>query len=270
MRFILADTNHNLVYSQIPKVASTNWICLLALMSGKVSLNMSDHASKRSLVMDRNRLSKLGLHYFQHVPSYDINRYLSKYYKFVFVRHPFTRLVSAFRNKLNPGQSWYIQRYGRQIIKQFRDINSTRINTTMVTFREFVRYLMYMSTFPGNVYDEHWAPYYRLACPCNIQYDFVGKLETLADDYRYILKMGVNWLNSSVFPPETQEHLTGSTEEVVASNFQSLNDDEVKGLLDIYGLDLHIFGYSPVPFISPKWIVYLNHSIEILRNRTFY
>lgn len=71
-----------------------------------------------------------------------------KYYfldKFIFVRHPFDRILSAFRNKLeHPFTDEFQRRYGRKIIGQYRPYASDEAIDagSDVSFTEFMKYII--------------------------------------------------------------------------------------------------------------------------------
>ena len=65
--------------------------------------------------------------------------------KFIWVRHPFERILSAFRNKLeHPFTPEFQMRYGRKIIKQFRPMASQESlkNGADVSITEFIKYII--------------------------------------------------------------------------------------------------------------------------------
>ena len=106
---------------------------------------------------------------------------LKEYAKFMFVRHPMERLVSAYRDKfVNNNRSqekWFFSRYGRKIIKRYR-ANATRESFAKghdVTFAEFVQYVIDLPRSNHHImFDNHWRPMHDLCFPCAIQYD--GKI----------------------------------------------------------------------------------------------
>ena len=77
----------------------------------------------------------------------DICNYLMKSYKFMFVREPFERLLSAYRDKFvftRPVNRHLLEIYGRKIVRDFRP-NATQhaLRTGHdVTFPEFIEYIL--------------------------------------------------------------------------------------------------------------------------------
>ena len=69
-------------------------------------------------------------------------------------RHPFTRIVSAYRNKFQPGariQEGFIARYSRNICVAAR--GAWKEGDPDPSFAEFVKYLIKTKV---EQYDEHW------------------------------------------------------------------------------------------------------------------
>ena len=178
------------------------------------------------------------------------------------VRHPFERIVSAYRDKLENtntgienGVLHYYQKYGKKIVQKYRhsssDSNFTHIpivqNPSLPapkgiepTFREFVRYLI--DTDLVLYSDDHWIPYYLFCTPCYIHYDVIAKFESLEKDQQYLLHL--LHLEEKVTPK--WKHLTKGvkTSDVVKKYLQSLTKDEIKLLAEKYKVDFEMYGYS--------------------------
>uniref|UniRef100_A0A3Q4GD45 Carbohydrate sulfotransferase n=1 Tax=Neolamprologus brichardi TaxID=32507 RepID=A0A3Q4GD45_NEOBR len=113
---------------------------------------------------------------------------LRSYTKVLFVREPFERLVSAFRDKFESPNSYYHPVFGRAIISRYR-ANATHAalrSGAGVTFREFVQYLLDVRRPVGM--DIHWEPVSQLCSPCFLQFTFIGKFESLERDANFLLR----------------------------------------------------------------------------------
>nr|KAG5708442.1 hypothetical protein BaRGS_026169 [Batillaria attramentaria] len=193
---ILVDDRYKFLYCYIPKVACTNWRRVMLVLSGKVKVkDLMDiqatdvHARYRRFLPTLSDMSMEQIRYR-----------LDNYYKFMFVREPFERLLSAYRNKLqskHKSSQYFRDTFGRSIIKRFREsqegdnkggkpVNAKNANKQTVHFHEFLQYLVDpVRTEPLN---EHWAKYYKLCHPCFMNYDFIGKYDTLEADASHVLK----------------------------------------------------------------------------------
>lgn len=126
--------------------------------------------------------------YFRRLSDYtpdEINLRLSTYYKFLFSRHPFERLAAAFRNKFvykNNKNKFFSYIFGQFIVRKYRNQNSTTSRSSPVTFSEFSQYIIDSPLEDKEFWNEHWERIDRLCLPCLIQYDFLGKFETLKQD----------------------------------------------------------------------------------------
>ena len=81
------------------------------------------------------------------------------YFSFIVVRHPFVRLVSAYRDKLESLTEYNV----RYHMTDAPRMTSRRVFNSSVadnpTFPEFVDYLI---RTPPNLMDKHWAPYTKV------------------------------------------------------------------------------------------------------------
>ncbi|KAK2908636.1 hypothetical protein Q8A67_004473 [Cirrhinus molitorella] len=138
---------------------------------------------------------------------------LKNYTKFLFVRDPFVRLISAFRNKFAlPNEDFYRQ-FGSVILQRYANISKPPDSAQeaftagiRLSFTHFIKYLLNPQTEQKKPFNEHWQQMYRLCHPCQIEYDFVGKLETLEEDTEHLLKI-LGMENQIRFPPGQKDVL---------------------------------------------------------------
>ena len=137
---------------------------------------------------------------------------LKNYYKMIIVRNPLEKLLSAYRNKIEPPLNFenrnafpdevklFILRHFRHgSVWQWRQRNqSTPLSPT---FGEFLRF---MSTYPLSEYNEHFMPVLDLCSPCAVYYDFYANFKSLDYDVFAVL----DYLNiSSAFYPKAISHI---------------------------------------------------------------
>ena len=110
------------------------------------------------------------------------------YFKFTFVREPFERILSAYKDKFvypRPFDRPVLRLHGTAILKNFRPNASQSALETLrdITFREFIEYLVTKgSNKTTPVMDWHWDNYVNICGMCAINYDFIGHYETFNQD----------------------------------------------------------------------------------------
>ncbi|KAJ9598199.1 hypothetical protein L9F63_011119 [Diploptera punctata] len=232
---ILVDERHKLLYCYVPKVACTNWKRVFMILNGMA--NSTDPLKiPASLAHHKDSIPRLS-----NYSSAEINIILKTYTKFLFVRNPFERLLSAYHNKLEQhyqSSKYFQSRIGRHIVKHYRQ-NASKESLSKgddVTFKEFATYLI--AEEQGN-FNEHWRPIYNLCHPCSINYDIIGKYETFDQDSEFILKqIGVT---NIAFPHAPKSSRTTSNLE---KYFSTLEHKIVMQLYNVYAKDFKLFGYS--------------------------
>lgn len=188
-----------------------------------------------------------------------VNRTIEQSIKFLFVRHPLDRLVSAFRNKLEDSDAqedgaYFYKTYGQKIVQRFRqssiyfreagDANSANIEGQYKrepTFPEFVDYLLH--TDPED-YDEHWRPVTLHCHVCLFHFDYIIKYENFEEEINFLVKM----LQKDGRLPKsfhlTWENKGGTDKDTTIRYLKQLSEKQVARLFEIYHLDFLYFGYS--------------------------
>lgn len=176
-RHILVDDKHKVLYCSIPKAACTSWKSMLLTLTGH--FNPSHPEAFRQCVHDDDFMSKHGLRMLSDpmfTKNNEVNRRgqnavqyrLREYTKFMVVRDPIRRLLSAFqsnfRNKDNPSN----------------ESLTTGENVTLS--EEFLRFLT--GGIPRSPLTQ---PFNTLCQPCLIDYDYIATVETLDEDSEFIL-----------------------------------------------------------------------------------
>ncbi|XP_071593496.1 carbohydrate sulfotransferase 9 isoform X2 [Heliangelus exortis] len=237
---IYVEDRHKVLYCEVPKAGCSNWKRVLMVLNG--------------LAASANNISHDDVHYGKHLrklDSYDlkgIETRLNTYTKTIFVRDPMERLVSAFRDKFEHPNSYYHPVFGKAIIKKYRhNATDEALKTgSGVKFREFIQYLLDSHRPVGM--DIHWEQVSKLCYPCLINYDFIGKFETLEEDANYFLQL-VGAPAELKFPKFKDRHSSDerTSAEVVRQYLKELSKEERQLTYDFYYLDYLMFNYtSPV------------------------
>ena len=133
------------------------------------------------------------------------------------------------------------------LFSSYFDLGSqTFLNLTVQRF-VFVQYIIHLHRQKA-YFDEHWAPYHTLIFPCQIQYDFIGKLENQREDAQQVLLTGFHMNDTVQFPNETRKHSTGSSAASAERAYKNIPEKHMEQLREVYKLDFMLFGYDPHGF----------------------
>ncbi|XP_064615395.1 carbohydrate sulfotransferase 14-like [Liolophura sinensis] len=204
------DRKNGIVYCDIPKVASTFWKRVLQIASGKRQKNDVFDIPARS--------THAGLlETFQKKGFDEIHQVLSISTKFMFVREPYSRLVSGYIDKIFTPRPAY--RGLRNEIKNFGIRgNKTKVVSDCaldITFTQFVVFLV--GKIAENTWrNGHFVPMYDMCRPCEVQFDIIGKMETFNEDATYIFKK--NGFPASIQLDDQRNDLDSIT-DIVDSTF---------------------------------------------------
>ena len=231
---VIVNEKHKVLFCFIPKVGCSNMKRIFLVMDDLYPSVETVNIKKMN--EEIVRLDKFSLKKRKYM--------LQNFYKFMLVRDPFERIVSAYRNKwLNNKNIELHANLGRRIIAKYR-YNDTKQpeHGHDVSFTEFVQYLT--DNPPWDV-NEHWMPYEDLCRPCNIQYDFIGSIDTLERDVIHAMRQ--------IPANETKYHMlkiSGSpltkAKQTAAGFLKELPRKYFDKLLAFFKRDHELFGY-PLP-----------------------
>ncbi|XP_018426420.1 PREDICTED: carbohydrate sulfotransferase 14 [Nanorana parkeri] len=235
LKHIIVNDRYKFLYCYVPKVACSNWKRVIKVLDGH--LENVDVKLKMDHLSDLTFLSDLSVE--------EIRYRLQYYYKFLFVREPMERLLSAYRNKFGEIKE-YQQKYGMEIVKRYRE-NPGVSQGEDVTFSEFFRYLLDEDVEKMN---EHWMPIYNLCQPCAVTYDFIGSYERLREDANTVLEN----VNAPLYVqfPERQSWYKPVTKGTLHYFLCNTPRGLIKELLPKYILDFSLFAYS-LPNVTSEY-----------------
>ena len=158
----------------------------------------------------------------------------------MFVRHPLTRLVSAFMDKFHEKRKYpeLYRAYDAMAHKIFKHVGKMDPGSRMDI--SFVDFLDYIFSSSDDLNEEHWDTMEHLCNPCVIKYDFIGKLETFHQDSSYIL--------STVFKSNISLPVFGArtltTDSVTRRRIANLPGRLRDKVIKHYTRDAKLFNYS--------------------------
>ena len=212
----LVDQQHQLLYCSTYKVSSTQLKQLIVKFSA---------GSWKQL---------------EHYSDAEREQVLQTHFKFMFVRQPLERLLSAFIDKMYVARDpMYRRMWGRPILKRYRPNATAEAveNCDDITFEEFVRYVV------DGGWDPHWAKYHRWCRVCAIDYDFIGRFENLQAELQYVFRWapGVEEMPNFIKP-----YVSHNTTAKVISYYSQLPRPLLVRLVRFFRSDYEVFGY-PYP-----------------------
>uniref|UniRef100_UPI0037E82930 carbohydrate sulfotransferase 12-like n=1 Tax=Semicossyphus pulcher TaxID=241346 RepID=UPI0037E82930 len=252
---LIVDDTHQIIYCYVPKVACTNWKRVMVVLSQSLISPSSGKPYTDPEAVPPDLVHNSSLHltfakFWRHYGS--LSRHLmalklQHYTKFLFVRDPFVRLISAFRNKFGrPNEDFYRQ-FGSVMLSRFGNVSGSLPETAAEafgagikpTFQQFISYLLDPETEKESIFNEHWRQVYRLCHPCQVKYDFIGRLETLEADAEQLLKLlKVDHLLH--FPSGARNRTAASWER---DWFKQIPTSMRRELYKLYEPDFELFGY---------------------------
>ena len=179
------------------------------------------------------------------VKADDWKKYLRKnnMLSFSFVRHPFERLVSAYKDKvLSNNGLFFKNKLGNTAALRWYQNNKS--------FPAFVD--LVLNGYKGkSVRNGHWDPITPHCRYCDIEYDVIGRVETFKEDVKYIViksnLQNVLPLEKSAVAMNSKKTLsTYSTHDY----FSQLSKEEIENLYKFYQLDFELFGYDVTSYFK--------------------
>jgi len=177
-----ASPRHKYLYVSIPKVACTRVKQILQEFEG--------YPMPENLAELHNRLDQ-GKQWVPRLRELSVDECRAafdskEWFRFSFVRNPYSRLFSAYKNKImvqgDPDPVFLDVR--DEIRKTYGYPLCAGKPARVVAFRDFVHYVC---EAPENRMDGHWAPQTQMLRLDLIKYDFIGRFENFQSDFSQVL-----------------------------------------------------------------------------------
>jgi len=205
----LVDFELGIFFNRIRKAGNTTIVTNLAALKFNETRSGTD---AKAAFLSPGRLDEKAVNHFEAL------------YKFVFVRNPYTRTLSAYLDKIAKGK-----RKPSALVAR---------SDPPPSFVSFCRYLADGGLFENG----HWAPQSAsLLIPAD-QFDFIGKLENFDADFRCVLDRITP--AGSGHPVKTfASNRTGANERLKAYYTHEAAEIVARQFAE----DFDVFGYSPHP-----------------------
>merc|ERR1712192_85168 len=257
-----------LLYCPVFKAASTSWLVNFLKLSNR-TMNINPKAGN---------LHKKSINLFPAPATFKLRKKIfAESTKFIVVRHPFERLVSAYRDKLagftrNP--SYLTMR--KHVIEKYR--KNKKSKSLIPTFRESFDFILaeLEKREAGSdrlLIDGHFMPYSSRCKPCSMAYDVIIKFETLEEDSQYLIeqcglddRIGVLHENQAPTGPETKQGFKNKSKKAKKGKeepkkaitntktaldfFRDIPTSKIRKLYQHYRHDFEIFGYSAEEYFN--------------------
>ncbi|XP_063436661.1 carbohydrate sulfotransferase 11-like, partial [Mytilus trossulus] len=155
-----------MVYCGIEKVGSIFWRRIIQLLHTH-ELQSPYSIKPRDCMQNYKSLQS------QKLDNYD--DILKENSKFLFVRDPYSRLLSGYLDKIFSPNPYYWNLIGSKAVEFTRKQKKTLWTRCYVSGN-------------GGIFHTHRRTKYPHCPPCFVKYDYIGKMETFADDVHFILK----------------------------------------------------------------------------------
>lgn len=112
----------------------------------------------------------------------------------------------------------------------------------MPTFQEFITYLIQESS---DNYDHHWNQYYKHCSPCEIDYNFILKLDNHSPKELEYISSKLNVQKESL-----QNHQATTDFHRTCKYFQKLSCGTILQLYEKYKIDFEMFDYKVEKYLK--------------------
>lgn len=214
------DFDLGVLFHRIPKVANSSLAASISQLRHDAPL-VGDQDHKRQLRHAFRRPSSLSLEEVGQAEAF---------FKFLLVRNPYDRVLSAYLSKVRNKQV----AGGEASVRLWR--GSSAFLPSSATFEQFCLFLQ-----EGGLYTNyHWAPQSDFLVHAIEKYDYIGKLENIDDSFQIIKsRLGLHE-NAHHMSAEDPSHATNASIKIK----EYYNENLIDMVYNIYKSDFNIFEYD--------------------------
>ncbi|XP_037797642.1 carbohydrate sulfotransferase 11-like [Penaeus monodon] len=265
----LWDTKHtpNIVWCPVYKVASTTWMNNFFILANRSNINKSllqkfnetkQKKEQRGINMTQSFDHKLvrDMYPAPRLPE-ERAKVLKNSMRVIIVRHPFTRILSAYRDKMLseiPGPPKFnFKELQSRIVKNYRKPNSAD-NSKFPSFPEFVQFVIDSTKSFNSSKDwieqvKCWLPYWVRCSVCSFDYNVIMKLETIEEDKRFLVTLS---RLHELRVKDQWVHLKNATSSstLAAKYYKQLTRRQILQLYERYEPDFKLFQYDVKDYLD--------------------
>jgi len=166
------NPNSSALYCPVEKVGSTFWRRFVYLLTKNESYQ---HPLQVPINFAIDKTSK--------TPEGSIPSMYENDFKFMFVRDPYHRVLSAYIDKLYVPNPYFWNKYGKPAMELSRPGHLRKRNGCYhdLTFEEFVRFVVWSEKNRKQL-DAHFQIAAEICSPCTMNFSFIGKMERFKTD----------------------------------------------------------------------------------------
>ena len=171
---------------------------------------------------------------------------LENYYKVVTVRNPMERLLSAYRNKLEPHLQYessdtFPDSVKLRVLRAFQSDELTEWlagNRSTDIHPSFESFLKYMTQYPLKSYNDHFQPVVDVCHPCTIGFDFYVNVKVLDYDIYAIME----YLGIPIeYYPGQKDHPVSERRSLLSQYFKDIPSDLKQNLFKAFSRELDFY-----------------------------
>lgn len=209
------------IYCSIPKAGTTAWKRILLAGLGHID-DLNEYPGKINPLFDKlvKPLSRYN--------KSEATRMLLNYKKFIFVRDPLQRMLSLFLDKALASHAFRLKQDTFEVFLD--DILQREIK------------------IKSNGVDAHWTHAAFLCYPCDIKYDFIGRLETSSRDSQYVFDNFFTNFTKKLNMTRQHHGINSTSEDNRQKYIGNTNVTILNEIVKKYELDFDLFGYDKPSF----------------------
>jgi len=211
----MIDSVHRVAYCRHGKVGTTTW------MRHFIKLLPKERQVQRNFdQMDSHQLHAQLPNEFKATRGQHLD--LSHHFAFSFVRHPYDRLVSAYNDKIISKNDKGYHRVIKDIQRSFGTVSFE--NFLRYVIRDLQKHYQCQETISNCQHkaDVHWRPFYQRCGYCDVNYNFIGRMESFNRDVQFTLSLA----NLTEYIPATEMKLQSHSTRTSTASINGLDEDK--------------------------------------------